>query len=69
MDRYGVATYGRRGRLVVDEDDKYRYCPPWANAEITDDDTWFGRDAECRRWSSLVEWLEWWTEDEAADGD
>lgn len=50
----------------MDADDRYRYCPPWANAEIIDEDTWVGLDAECLRWSSLMEWR---TNDEAADGD
>lgn len=50
----------------MDDNDKYRYCPPWANAEITDDDTWVGLDAECVTWNFLLEWR---TTDEAADGD
>lgn len=50
----------------MDDDDKYRYCPPWANAEIIDDDAWVGLDAECLSWNSLVEWR---TKDEATDGD
>jgi hypothetical protein len=55
-----------RGGLGVNDDDKYRYCPPWSNAEISHDDTWTGLDAECRSLNSLGEWR---TEDEAAGGD
>jgi hypothetical protein len=55
-----------RGGLGVNDDDKYRYCPPWSNAEISHDDTWTGLAAECRSLNSLGEWR---TEDEAAGGD
>lgn len=67
------------GGLVVDGDDKYQYCPPWAYAEITDDycppwayaeitddDTWVGLDAECLSRNPPVEWR---TRVDPADGD
>jgi hypothetical protein len=52
--------------LVVNDDDKYRYCPPWSNAEIIHDETWTGLDTECLSWNTLVQWR---IEDEAAGGD
>jgi hypothetical protein len=52
----------------VNDDDKYRYNPPWANAEIREIehlDVWFGLDADCLS-KKLVEFR---AEDEAASGD